>query len=739
MSNNLTGLTVSNTYGRLVQIVSGLYYDGFGNLLDLGGTFSMGPKGPTGSDGVQGPTGATGPQGETGATGPQGVTGPTGANGTDGVSVSYYKYNASTNTQAEPPTDHQIIWNNTTQINSTILYIDHLTRDNIDIDVFLALITTGDNLIIQDENNSDNYQKWLVSGTSTITPNDYISVPVTYVEGGYSFSNGDDIILVPLSIGIQGPQGPTGSQGPTGNFSVGFEYTIGVFSATNSLVSGTINFSATSSFSSGTLYVNTNDINGTSLSTYFNSIASAGSFLNRGTLMLSKKGETNTFAVYNITTISNQTTHRNFTATYLSGNGTFAQGDSIIFSFVRSGPQGPQGNQGNQGIQGIQGTQGPQGNQGIQGIQGIQGPAGQTGATGPAGSGSSFTYNKTLFVDPNGDNGGAQLGRTDLPWRTIQGAIGYCDTNNLRGYTIWVFPGEYIEDKPWNFTNRNNNLTIKLNGGVSVIFSFSRDSNEWAILGNSNFSIVGDERSIYNSSNYGVLVSGDLPNASITYITSDSEVPPPVTLILITATKSSKQCKISNVSLLANENRNVFKMSDADETLIHITNTYMYSLENNILLTGGCLTPKISIINSILVNGQTEGNQFANINTLENFGEYPEVDYFNGIWNFENVRFVNQVENADQKAHILSNNLNEINAMYVTLSNCKFYSNGYETLYIWYEVGENSNNVLEIVGTSIGNSKKPFYQSNGAGLTILGNPDFIQTPFDIIDPTLIGI
>ena len=716
MSNNLTGVTVSSAYGRLVQIVGGLYYDGFGNLLDLGGgTSSMGPQGPTGSD---------------------------------GVSVSYYKYNASTNTQAEPPTDHQIIWNNATQINSTILYIDHLTRDNIDIDVFLALITTGDNLIIQDENNSDNYQKWLVSGTSTITPNDYISVPVTYVEGGYSFSNGDDIILVPLSIGIQGPQGPTGSQGatgatgPAGNFSVGFEYLVGVFSATNSLVSGNINFSATSSFSSGTLYVNTNDINGTSLATYFNSIASAGSIANRGTLMLSKKGETNTFAVYNITIISNQTTHRNFSATYLDGNGTFVQGDSIIFSFVRSGIQGSQGNQGIQGIQGIQGTQGPAGQNGSSGTSGANGTSGTSGTS--ASGGSSFTYNKTLFVDPNGNNEGAQLGRIDLPWQTIEGAIVYCDDNNLQGYTIWVFPGEYIEDKPWEFNNRNNNLTIKLNGGVSVIFSFSRDSiSEWAILGNGNFSIVGDERSIYNSSNYGVLVSGDLPNASITYITSDSEATPPVTLILITATKSSKQCKISNVSLLANENANVFKMSDADETLIHITNTYMYSLENNILLTGGCLTPKISIINSILVTGQTEGNQFANINTVDNFNEYPEVDYFNGIWNFENVRFVNYYDPEivpTEKAHIISNNLNERNSMYVTLSNCKFYSNDYDTLYIWYETGTNSvrKNILEIVGTSLGNSKA-LYGSGGATLTILGNSAFIQTPFEIIDPTLIGI
>jgi len=58
MSYNLTGTTVSTTYGRIVQVVLGTpntYYDGFGNLLDLGpGTYSVGPAGPTGPTGSNG-------------------------------------------------------------------------------------------------------------------------------------------------------------------------------------------------------------------------------------------------------------------------------------------------------------------------------------------------------------------------------------------------------------------------------------------------------------------------------------------------------------------------------------------------------------------------------------------------------------------------------------------------------------------------------------------------------------
>jgi hypothetical protein len=64
MSYNLTGTTASSTYGRLVQVIHGIsdtYYDGFGNLLNLGpGSYSIGPQGFTGPQGDQGPVGPTG-------------------------------------------------------------------------------------------------------------------------------------------------------------------------------------------------------------------------------------------------------------------------------------------------------------------------------------------------------------------------------------------------------------------------------------------------------------------------------------------------------------------------------------------------------------------------------------------------------------------------------------------------------------------------------------------------------
>jgi hypothetical protein len=85
--------------------------------------------------------------------------------------------------------------------------------------VLLGLAKSGDSLIIQDSGNSNNYQSWTVSGAPTIVANTYVSLPVTYVGGGYSFANDAAVIVLLFSVGAQGPQGPagpTGPQGPTG-------------------------------------------------------------------------------------------------------------------------------------------------------------------------------------------------------------------------------------------------------------------------------------------------------------------------------------------------------------------------------------------------------------------------------------------------------------------------------------------------------------------------------------------
>jgi len=89
----------------------------------------------------------------------------------------------------------------------------------VDIDVFLALIQVGQTLLIQDKNNSANYQKWSVNGTPTLVSgaNNYWTIPVAYVSGNNpEFTGGHSIILAMAANGQQGATGPTGATGANG-------------------------------------------------------------------------------------------------------------------------------------------------------------------------------------------------------------------------------------------------------------------------------------------------------------------------------------------------------------------------------------------------------------------------------------------------------------------------------------------------------------------------------------------
>jgi hypothetical protein len=117
------------------------------------------------------------------------------------------------------------LWSSSTQIASTSININHLTQQNIDIDVFLALLNTNDTVILQDQNISGNFQKWEVSSTPTPvgSPIQYWTVPVTLISSGgtgtTNFAHNLPIIVALINVGdvgATGPQGATGATGPTG-------------------------------------------------------------------------------------------------------------------------------------------------------------------------------------------------------------------------------------------------------------------------------------------------------------------------------------------------------------------------------------------------------------------------------------------------------------------------------------------------------------------------------------------
>jgi len=147
-----------------------------------------------------------------------------------------------------------------------------------------------------------------------------------------------------------------------------------------------------------------------------------------------------------------------------------------------NGSNGTQGNQGPTGSTGAQGNQGPigvQGFNGVNGAQGNQGPTGSQGSTGTQGStgvGFSITYNRVLYVDPNGNNGTAVIGDPTNPFATIYRAIevGLLEFTNSP-FTVYINSGDYID-------TLTNGLDLVLSGAGNQTVSLEfQDGANWTV------------------------------------------------------------------------------------------------------------------------------------------------------------------------------------------------------------------------------------------------------------------
>ena len=520
------------------------------------------------------------------------------------------------------------------------------------------------------------------------------------------------------NLGPQGNQGPQGFQGSTGNYGGdSLRFLVGNYNG-SSAATGAITFSSSTPASTITVIASTTDADGASANTWFTSMVAQG-----GSVRITRPGRTTQYLDYVITNgsvTSAATLNLAYSGGTISSIGTsWPVGTELIISYAKTGPQGAQGNQGNQGYQG------PQGNQGNQGYQGPQGNDG---------TGSSFTYERTLFVDPYGNDGEALPGRLDFPFQKISSAINFLENDAYDGWTVWVFPGRYEEDAKWEFIS-SINTTVKLNGGVEIIFNLKNSSSS-LISANKSFSIIGDAAGVGTGTTNAVIK------------TSGTDVE---TLFLLWG--SERTYRISNVSLAGQNYQYGFLLNNADRSVLYIENTYLSSLRNNIYVVNGTESPKISVVNSTFIAGDLAStSQWANIRTSGNYSVDPGSTYFNGVYNFENVRFVCYYDKGtslatSEKGHILSNNLGSTKGgMYVILNNCKFWSPLQRELSIWAEedVVTTSINILEIYGTSISNCEDVYYlwppSVGGAGfptsstLTMIGESAFVQTDRNIVNP-----
>lgn len=105
-----------------------------------------------------------------------------------GSQLWLYQANTSITSGTAPSGD--VYWNNATQTSATVIALSHITDDGTDVDLWIDQIATGDTLIIQDQNDSTNYQTWQCSGAVVVHPNSYVEVPVTLVTSAGTGTTG---------------------------------------------------------------------------------------------------------------------------------------------------------------------------------------------------------------------------------------------------------------------------------------------------------------------------------------------------------------------------------------------------------------------------------------------------------------------------------------------------------------------------------------------------------------------
>jgi hypothetical protein len=132
-----------------------------------------------------------------------------------------YLYNNISNVIPPPIDIGDIVYNNINQGNATIIYISHLTRDGLDIERYYNDLTDLNYVYIQDQSNSINFIKYIITGTPTIITNEYIAIPVAVEDSGgtgaTTFGNNHDIMLSFFSNLIEIDQRITSLESKTQN------------------------------------------------------------------------------------------------------------------------------------------------------------------------------------------------------------------------------------------------------------------------------------------------------------------------------------------------------------------------------------------------------------------------------------------------------------------------------------------------------------------------------------------
>jgi hypothetical protein len=296
-----------------------------------------------------------------------------------------------------------------------------------------------------------------------------------------------------------------------------------------------------------------------------------------------------------------------------------------------------------------------------------------------------FVYSYSVWVSPNGDDSTGVLGRIDLPFSTVRGAIEEVKSKGGANYTIFVMPGSYNETS-WSFNSSIENTTIKFCGNVRIVFNNIVGYSSSIVVDDTTVSFIGDDRTVSSSVNV-------FNNVSISNnINFDSN---------IFEIFGSSFVNMSNLSIMPYNNNSSYSNSDiiiyeafGNSPKININNCTLisesdYNITSRYSKFNGSVSINNSYISSVALKYVNQFN-FSNISIKIDGG--PDSC---GYWQITNTNFRMSpgIMLDNHNTHIYMNTISE--GVWGRLSGCIFYGTNNE-YFIWRNV---VSGYLDIVGT----------------------------------------
>lgn len=267
----------------------------------------------------------------------------TGDKGTTGISAGLkYTFNATT-TMADPGAG-LIRLNNATLASVTAIAIDDTTADSGNPDASAYIITWDDSdstvkgyLFLVDESNPEVFAIYQVD---SLTDNSgWSQLGVTHVASSGTFAGALRAVFYRT-----GDKGATGATGPAGQDG-GIVWTWDTNTATSDPGTGDIKVNNASLASATELYINDGsaETGNPDMSTWLAFWDDSGSTV-KGYVMLKKASAPENFAMYSVSSATDNTGWWTMGVTYISHSGSFSAADNIIVEFVRNGDPGSASN-----------------------------------------------------------------------------------------------------------------------------------------------------------------------------------------------------------------------------------------------------------------------------------------------------------------------------------------------------------------------------------------------------------